>query len=81
MRPLRAPCSTPSPKARKIKEVADTFFEIAKQYVGAVPKGGDRNVVVTAIAMLREGVQTAQPIDESTTRLRLVKKDCLVHKP
>jgi hypothetical protein len=37
------------PESSKIKEVADKFFEIAKQYVGAVPKTGDHQVVVRAV--------------------------------
>ena len=37
------------PESSKIRQVADKFFEIAKQYVGAVPKTGDRQVVVWAV--------------------------------
>lgn len=37
------------PESSKIKQVADKFFDIAKQYVGAVPKAGDRQVVVRAV--------------------------------
>ena len=37
------------PESSKIRQVADKFFEIAKQYVGAVPKTGDRQVVVRAV--------------------------------
>ena len=37
------------PESSIIKEVADKFFDIAKQYVGAVPKAGDRQVVVRAV--------------------------------
>jgi hypothetical protein len=36
------------PESSKMKVVADRFFEIAKQYVGAVPKASDCNVVVRA---------------------------------
>jgi hypothetical protein len=36
------------PEPSKIKEVADKFFQIAKDYLGAVPKAGDHNVVVRA---------------------------------
>jgi hypothetical protein len=37
------------PESSKLKQVADKFFEIAKQYAGAVPKAGDYNVVVRAV--------------------------------
>jgi len=42
------------PESSKIKEVADRFFEIAKQYVGAVPKAGDHNVVVRAVRYMAD---------------------------
>jgi hypothetical protein len=42
------------PEPSKIKEVADKFFDVAMQYIGAVPKAGDRNVVVRAVRYMAE---------------------------
>jgi hypothetical protein len=42
------------PEGSKLKLVADKFFEIAKQFVGAVPKGGDHNVVVRAVRYMAD---------------------------
>jgi hypothetical protein len=42
------------PESSKIKEVADKFFEIAKQHVGAVPKSGDHQVVVRAVRYMAD---------------------------
>jgi hypothetical protein len=42
------------PESSKIKEIADRFFLIAKQYVGAVPQAGDHNVVVRAVRYMAD---------------------------
>jgi hypothetical protein len=42
------------PESSKLKQVADKFFEIAKQYVGAVPKAGDHNVVVRSVRYMAD---------------------------
>ena len=42
------------PEPSRIKEVADKFFQIAKDYLGAVPKAGDDNVVVRAVHYIAE---------------------------
>jgi hypothetical protein len=42
------------PEGSKIREVADKFFEIARQYMGAVPKAGDHQVVVRAVRYMAD---------------------------
>jgi hypothetical protein len=42
------------PESSKIREVADKIFDVAIQYAGAVPRFGDRNVVVRAVRYMAE---------------------------
>jgi len=42
------------PEGSKIREVADKFFEIAQQYLGAVPKAGAHHVVVRAVRYMAD---------------------------
>jgi hypothetical protein len=57
------------PESSKKREVAVKLFDVTMQYVGAVPKAGDRNVVVRAVRYMAE-VHAYSLLKDDTTWFR-----------